>query len=377
MEYLARLNIVTMLMSTTFWINLAVVFFVILITYWLINWLLNVVYKTLQRPDKKDDAHGRLRSIIFEMLKKTSKMLIFFAAFLFSLRFVALPDRLFSTLSHAWFLVVAIQMAIWLDQGVQSWMRHLLYAPGSNKNPVTLVILGMILRVLVWSMMLLSILANVGVDITALVASLGVGGIAIALAVQTVLSDVFASLSIGFDKPFEIGDFVVFNDVAGTIEHIGLKTTRIRSLSGEQIVCANAQLLQQTIHNYKRMQTRRIVFTFGVATATPPEKLRLIGDMVKKIITDVGETQFDRAHLLAFDQDRLTYEVVHIVNTADYNKYMDIQQEINIRIIEKLIENDIELALPSLVVRAPVQVEETTDYSNTADAKDADKRVIQ
>lgn len=100
------------------------------------------------------------------------------------------------------------------------------------------------------------------------------------------------------------------------------------------------------------MQTRRIVFTFGVATATPPEKLRLIGDMVKKIITDVGETQFDRAHLLAFDQDRLTYEVVHIVNTADYNKYMDIQQEINIRIIEKLIENDIELALPSLVVRA-------------------------
>lgn len=223
MEYLARLNIVAMLMSTTFWINLAVVFFVTLITYWLINWLLNVVYKALQRPDKKDDAHGRLRPIVFEMLKKTSKMLIFFAAFLFSLRFVALPDRLFSTLSHAWFLVVAIQMAIWLDQGVQSWMRHLLYAPGSNKNPVTLVILGMILRVLVWSMMLLSILANVGVDITALVASLGVGGIAIALAVQTVLSDVFASLSIGFDKPFEIGDFVVFNDVAGTIEHIGLK----------------------------------------------------------------------------------------------------------------------------------------------------------
>lgn len=136
-------------------------------------------------------------------------------------------------------------------------------------------------------------------------------------------------------------------------------------------------MLQQTIHNYKRMQTRRIVFTFGVAAATPPEKLRLIGDMVKKIITDVGETQFDRAHLLAFGQDRLTYEVVHIVNTADYNKYMDIQQEINIRIIEKLIENDIELALPSLVVRAPVQVEETRDYSNTADAKNADKRVMQ
>ncbi|WP_414163479.1 mechanosensitive ion channel family protein [Superficieibacter sp. BNK-5] len=356
MEYLARLNIVTVLMSTAFWINLALVFFITAITYWVINRLLGFVYKTFQNSNKHEGHDERLRYIVFDMLKKTNKALILFAAFLFSLRFIALPDRLFSTISHAWFLVVAIQMAIWLDQSVQSWMRHLLYAPGTNKNPVTLVILGMIMRVLVWSMMLLSILANAGVDITALVASLGVGGIAIALAVQTVLSDVFASLSIGFDKPFEIGDFVVFNDVAGTIEHIGLKTTRIRSLSGEQIVCANAQLLQQTIHNYKRMQTRRIVFTFGVATSTPPEKLRTIGDMVKNIITEVGETKFDRAHLLAFNQDRLTFEVVHIVNTADYNKYMDIQQEINIRIIEQLLEKDVELALPSLVVRSPVQL---------------------
>jgi len=107
------------------------------------------------------------------------------------------------------------------------------------------------------------------------------------------------------------------------------------------------------------MQTRRIVFTFGVALGTPPEKLRIIGDMVKTIINEVGETKFDRAHLLAFNADRLTFEVVHIVNTADYNKYMDIQQEINIRIIEKLNENEIELALPSLVVRTPAQPEAT------------------
>jgi len=359
MEYLARLNIVTVLMSPAFWINLAIVFFVTLITYWLTNRLLNFAYKTIQQASKKEENSTHSRFIAFDILKRTNKLLLFIAAFLFSLRFVDLPDRLFSTVSHIWFFVIAIQIAIWLDQGVQSWMRHLLYAPGSNKNPVTMVILGMILRVIVWSMMLLSILANIGVDITALVASLGVGGIAIALGVQTVLSDVFASLSIGFDKPFEIGDFVVFNDVAGTIEHIGLKTTRIRSLSGEQIVCANAQLLQQTIHNYKRMQTRRIVFTFGVALGTPPEKLRIIGDMVKTIINEVGETKFDRAHLLAFNADRLTFEVVHIVNTADYNKYMDIQQEINIRIIEKLNENEIELALPSLVVRTPAQPEAT------------------
>ncbi|WP_312559158.1 mechanosensitive ion channel family protein [Atlantibacter hermannii] len=356
MAYLAQMNFVTVLMSTTFWINLAIVLVVTLVVYWIINKLLAFIYRTIQNWRNGHPGNGQLRFIVFDMLKKTSKLLILITAFLFSLRFAALPDRLFSAISQAWFLVIALQVAIWLDQGVQSWMHYLMRAPDAHRNPVTLVILGMILRVLVWSMMLLSILANAGVDITALVASLGVGGIAIALAVQTVLSDVFASLSIGFDKPFEIGDFVVFNDVAGTIEHIGLKTTRIRSLSGEQIVCANANLLQQTIHNYKRMQTRRIVFTFGVASTTPPEKLRLIGEIVKEIINDVGDTKFDRAHFLSFDQDRLTYEVVHIVDTADYNKYMDIQQEINIRIIEKLNENDIELALPSLVMRSPVQV---------------------
>ncbi|MDF3007191.1 mechanosensitive ion channel family protein [Enterobacter kobei] len=360
MEYLSRLNIVNIMLSTTFWINVTIVFAVTLITYYLIRRLISFAYKAIDNWNNKHTSGGNLRFILFDMLKKTNRLLILFASFLFSLRFTGLPDRLFSTISHAWFLVLAIQVAIWLDQGVQSWMHRLLHAPGSNRNPVTMVILGMILRVLVWSMMLLSILANAGVDITALVASLGVGGIAIALAVQTVLSDVFASLSIGFDKPFEIGDFIVFNDVAGTIEHIGLKTTRIRSLSGEQIVCANAILLQQTIHNYKRMQTRRIVFTFGVASSTPPEKLRIIGKMVQKIIEDVGETKFDRAHFLAFTQDRLNFEVVHIVNTADYNKYMDIQQEINIRILEGLIENEIELALPSMVVRTPDGGKETT-----------------
>ena len=356
MDYLARLNFVSLLMTPTFWIGVATVVVVTLVTYWLLNRLLAMLHKGVQNwrgSHQQEVNNHRMRVILFDMLNRTSKLLIFIAAFLFSLRFVSLPDRLYGAISHAWFLVLAVQVALWFDQVVQSWLRHLISAPGSNKNPVTLVIVGILLRALVWSIMLLSILANAGVDITALVASLGVGGIAIALAVQTILSDVFASLSIGFDKPFEIGDFVVFGDVAGTIEHIGLKTTRIRSLSGEQIVCANAILLQQTLHNYKRMQTRRIVFTFGVSYSTPPEKLRLVGDMVKQIITDVGETKFDRAHLQAFSQDRLTFEVVHIVNTADYNKYMDIQQEINIRIIEGLAEHEIELALPSLIVRSP------------------------
>lgn len=173
MEYLSRLNIVNIMLSTTFWINVTIVFAVTLITYYLIRRLISFAYKAIDNWNNKHTSGGNLRFILFDMLKKTNRLLILFASFLFSLRFTGLPDRLFSTISHAWFLVLAIQVAIWLDQGVQSWMHRLLHAPGSNRNPVTMVILGMILRVLVWSMMLLSILANAGVDITALVASLG------------------------------------------------------------------------------------------------------------------------------------------------------------------------------------------------------------
>ena len=349
MEILQQTNFIRLLTSPSFWTNVLLVVVITAVTYWVANKILAVLHKRIANWTK-DHESAALYHVFLDVISKTRKALILVAAFLFSLQFVTLSDRLHSLISHAWFLVLALQIAMWLDQAVQSWMRHSLLRPGLHRNPVTLIILGLMIRALIWSIMLLSILANAGVDITALVASLGVGGIAIALAVQTVLSDVFASLSIGFDKPFEIGDFIVFNDVSGTIEHIGLKTTRIRSLSGEQIVCANAILLQQTIHNYKRMQTRRIVFTFGIAYSTPPEKIRKIGPMVKRVIESIKETRFDRAHFSVFDQDRLTFEVVHILNTADYNQYMDIQQEINIRIMEELDQMDVKLAIPSRII---------------------------
>ncbi len=195
--------------------------------------------------------------------------------------------------------------------------------------------------------MLLSILANLGVDITAMIASLGVGGIAIALAVQTLLSDIFASLSIGVDKPFEIGDFVVFGEVAGNIEHIGLKTTRIRALSGEQVVVSNADLLRQIVHNYKRMNTRRIVFKFGITYDTPTEKVKEVAELVKRIIEGIEVAKFDRAHFLGFDDSQLTFEVVYIMQVSDYNKYMDTQQEINLALLQGIRDMDVQFAFPT------------------------------
>lgn len=345
MEMLRNLNFIRLITSPTFWLNIAIIVVASFIIYWVINKIIRLSgHRVKQWSSGK---HSILYRVVVEMLDNTKSLLILFTALLLSIHFIDLPGSWNNAISHGWFLVLALQIAMWLDSAVHVWLSNMTREPGAARNPVTMVILGLMMRVLIWAVMMLSILGNVGVNITALVASLGVGGIAIALAIQTVLSDVFASLAIGFDKPFVIGDFVVFNDIAGTIEHIGLKTTRIRSLSGEQIVCANAILLQQTIHNYKRMQTRRIVFTFGLAYSTPPEKLRLVGDRVKKIIEEIPETRFDRAHFLSFDNFRLTFEVVHIVASADYNKYMDIQQEINIRLMEELAALDIKLAIPT------------------------------
>lgn len=278
---------------------------------------------------------------------RTSNVLIFVFALMLALKLTTLPDDWSAALSHAWFVVLALQVAWWLDACVRIWTRDLSLARfGNLQNPVMASIISVVVLLVVWAVMLLSILANLGVDITALIASLGVGGIAVALAVQTILSDIFASLSIGFDKPFEIGDFVVFGDVAGTIEHIGLKTTRIRSLSGEQIVCSNTELLKQTLHNYKRMNTRRIVFQFGISYRTSADQAKAVAQRVKSIIDGLTEAKFDRAHFFSFDESRLLYEVVYIMQTADYNRYMDVQQQINLQLLAGLQELGVEFAFP-------------------------------
>ncbi|MGG6098450.1 mechanosensitive ion channel family protein [Pantoea allii] len=330
--------------NQTLWINSAVVIVATLVIYWLLRSLIRFTSNRIAHYSEA--RHVRFTGILVEILRSTSQLLLLIFSLLIALRFIDLPDAWRATISHSWFLALIVQITLWIDGGIRLWLKSLLRDPLHVRNPVTTVILGILLRMLVWVMMLLAILSNMGIDITALVASLGVGGIAIALAIQTVLSDVFASLAIGFDKPFEHGDFIVFGDIAGTIEHIGLKTTRLRSLSGEQIVCSNTILLQQTIHNYKRMQQRRIVFKFGISYATSSEQVCEISELVKTIIQGIEMTRFDRAHFLAFDDSKLTFEVVYFVLSADYNQYMDIQQEINLQLMAALEERNVRFAFP-------------------------------
>lgn len=332
------------MLNEELWIKIAIIAGVTIVSYLVLQAIVRIVTNRLRKLSK--GSRSGFVGIAAEMLSRTSHLLLIALSLLIALKVVELPQRWESAIAHGWFIALAFQIALWLDMGVRLWMDSLTH-DGKPRNPVTTTIIGIMVRIVVWTMMFLSILANLGVDITAMVASLGVGGIAIALAVQTLLSDVFASLSIGLDKPFEVGDFVVFGDVAGNIEHIGLKTTRIRALSGEQIVCSNADLLKQILHNYKRMNTRRIVFRFGVTYNTPSDKMREITALVKQIIDDLGNANFDRAHFVAFDDSQLTFEVVYIMQVSDYNQYMDAQQEINLKLLDGLRGMGVQFAFPT------------------------------
>jgi len=208
-------------------------------------------------------------------------------------------------------------------------------------------IVGFLTRVFVWAIVFLLVLDNLGVNITALVAGLGVGGIAIALAAQNIISDLFASLSIVLDKPFVLGDFLIIDDFYGNVEKVGLKTTRMRSLSGEQLVFSNNDLLNSRIRNYGQMVERRIVFTLGVVYQTPHEKLAEIPSIIQDVIVKQASARFDRAHFQKYGDFSLNFEIVYYVESSDYALYMDIQQAVNLEIFRRFAESGIEFAYPT------------------------------
>lgn len=196
----------------------------------------------------------------------------------------------------------------------------------------------------------MSLLANIGIDITTFVTGLGIGGVAVALAVQSLLGDVFGSFSIALDKPFEVGDFVVIDEFRGTIEQVGLKTTRIRSIDGQLLVFANTDLTKARIQNYKKMESRRVLFRLGVVYGTKAERLKEIPDIIKSIVEGKPNLRFERCHFLAFGDFSLNYEIVYYVNSNDYIVYCDLQQSINLDIANEFEKRGIEFAFPTQTI---------------------------
>jgi len=199
----------------------------------------------------------------------------------------------------------------------------------------------------IWIIALVFLLDNLGVKISAAVAGLGIGGVAVALAAQAILGDLFSYFVIFFDKPFEVGDFIVVGDKMGAVEQIGIKTTRLRAIGGELLVFSNKDLTDSRVHNFKKMDRRRVVFKLGVIYQTPSEKLKAIPQMVKAIIQQQRDTTFDRGHFASFGDSSLDFEFVYYVIGADYTKYMDIQQAINLGIFAAFERENIEFAYPS------------------------------
>ncbi|WP_273806138.1 MULTISPECIES: mechanosensitive ion channel family protein [unclassified Pseudomonas] len=321
---------------------------IILLSFTLARTVIGFVLRNLRTRAEKPGAH--VSHIAIQVLSSTSNTLLLLAAILIGVGTLDLPERWLTRVSSLWFVVAALQVGLWANRAVALAVHH--YFVKHSQADVyqgsalaTLSLWGA--KVLLWAVVGLAMLSNLGVNITAFVASLGVGGIAIALAVQNILGDVFASLSIAVDKPFEVGDFIVVGSLAGTVEHVGLKTTRIRSLGGEQIVMANAEMIGSTIQNYKKLQERRIVFKFGLTYASQPKQIRQVTAALKDIIQRQDKTRFDRAHLLAFGDSSLDFEVVYIVLDASYNLYMDIQQAINLEMMEAFAKIGVRFALSS------------------------------
>ena len=320
--------------------------------------------------------------IVVVLLEKTRSWFYLAVGLWAGSRVLTLSASLDHSLNVLVVVVLILQGVGWANRAVTLWLveqrtTRVETDPGSI---TTLTGLSYVLRLVIWSAGLLLLLDNIGVDVTALVAGLGVGGIAVALAVQNVLGDLFASLSIALDKPVVIGDFVVVGDFAGTVEKVGLKTTRIRSLSGEQLVFSNSDLLGSRIRNYKRMQERRVPFTVGVTYQTPVSELEAIPGMVKEIVEGLDNTRFDRAHFKSFGDSAYLFEFVYYVLSADYVQYMDVQQAINLEICRRFEEHGIEIAYPTrtLFVAGPVRTvtqirpgEDAHDDSASADTNQA------
>lgn len=292
---------------------------------------------------------SRTGSIVPEALAsgfaRSSRLLLIAFFALLASRLLELPEQLQPWLDRSAFLLASLQVGLWANASIRALTRGRL-EHGTSTNPVVTSVLGWFARILVWATLLLLVLSNLGVNITAFVASLGIGGIAIALALQNILGDLFASLSIGLDKPFAIGDFISFDGDSGTVLRVGVKTTRIRTQNGEEISIGNAALLGKTIRNFARLQMRGVTFRFGLALDTPHGRLREVLAAIEEIVGGIEGVRLERAHFRGFGDSSLDFEVLYTVSSADFRRYLDVQQQINLELMARLEALGVELAMP-------------------------------
>lgn len=301
-------------------------------------------YSKLQETDRTE-----LTELPLGVLSRTALVFLIAVSAYLGLRFLELPGRVTDVVNAVITVAVFWQFGLWLSAAFLAWLdRKRRYSLENDRARIgSISIIGLVVRVLIWVLVLLLALDNLGVNITALVAGLGIGGIAVALALQNILGDLFASLAIALDQPFVVGDFLAVGEVVGTVESIGIKSTRLRSLSGEQVIVSNSDLLGSRVRNFGRMQERRTDFSLNLAYGTSAEQLEAVPGLVRNIVEAQDGTRFDRCHFATFGAYSLDFECVYFVLSPDYAEHMDVRQAINLAIFREFQRRRIEFAYPT------------------------------
>jgi small-conductance mechanosensitive channel len=267
---------------------------------------------------------------------------------------LVLPPRVEMYLPPAAKLVLLWQAALWGAGAIAFWVKHHLEhrtGTGDRAGVAMINAMGVGAKVILWMLVIITALKSVfAIEITPLITGLGVSGIAVALAVQNILGDLLAALAIVFDKPFDVGDNIGVDTITGTVEHIGLKTTRIRSITGEQIIIGNGDLLKSRLRNFRRMYQRRVLFNLDVTFDTPTDALAKLPAIVEQIVSAQSPVKFDRCHVSSFSESAIRIETVYYVLDPDYKKYMDVQQAINLEILRRFAAEKVKFAFPSRTV---------------------------
>lgn len=297
-----------------------------------------------------EEEQRRSVLVVAKLLERTHPLFLILVGLFLGSQALELEPAVRATFTRVFIVALFLQGALW-GHGLVEYARDVYIGRLTDKRDISTVsVMALIGKIIVWVVAALLVLDYLEIPITSLVAGLGIGGLAVALAVQNILGDLFASFSIILDKPFAVGDFIVVDDKSGTVENVGLKTTRVRSLTGEQLVFSNHDLLNSRIHNYRLMEERRVDFTFGVRYDTPYEKLIRIPEMVQAIIEGIEAARFDRTHFKEYGDFALIFEVVYYVRSQDYLLYMDTQQAINLELCRRFREEDIHFAYPTQTI---------------------------
>lgn len=289
-------------------------------------------------------------TLLLDILARLNTPFLVAIASYHALTYVGLHPTIWRITQFLLLGLILIQILVIAGNLVTFLLPRVWRFPGTEKDPSrtsAITNIAIIIKVTLWIAGFLFLFDNLGFNVTSMIAGLGIGGIAIALAAQSLLKDTFSSFTIYLDRPFGVGDFIAVGDLQGTVERIGLKTTRIRSLTGELLVFSNSDLTESRIRNYERMELRRISFRIGVVPATPLPKLKLIPQLLQKAIETTNDTRFDRAHFFQYGDFSLIYEVVYFVLNPDYGRYMNIQQDINFKIRECFDQHEIQIAVVS------------------------------